>query len=337
RQPFHSAYPLARGLSEAPRITSWLQSSYYSFLKAAAADLTVYQYRRVYDGKKLAIDLSVDPGKNEVVVYVMRKGREGSLATLISDSSGKLTAVSDCDLKPAGFTREYVAYLYREDPNLPMRKALVDAFKIPSVNRKVPDYIVKAEEVISKRQRAMEAIKPTKTRLRKIIKDPVDAVEALQHEYALLRYRDGKPRYIQTADAGPCVVMTLYDAATNVGAIAHFDAGTDIGQTFHMFKRDVKATGGDLSNMEARLVGGFRGMSEGLILDLKDGLRDNGVKIVEEDVLAEPSPEGSVAITLDLMTGEIYDYSETYLGPDRAGRVEESLQQMDTPLKPVSR
>lgn len=146
-----------------------------------------------------------------------------------------------------------------------------------------------------------------------------DGVYVPQKGATVLRAGNGK-RYLQSAGAGPCVLVLLYDASAKTGALAHIDATTD---TPASVRAMVQALGAKSpSAVEARLIGGLSGISEDVFLDAIPVLDEMGVRIREVAIKSENKQRSFTktvdgkpvkylsfgdAIVMDVETGSVYD------------------------------
>lgn len=291
-----------------PVITPRLQEEFSRFL--SQWDLSQSQDHEISLENGLRIDIRIGTMyEDKIFVYVYKDGTEGALATLIADRPGKLIELTDAGLEVSKSNRETVALLYEKTPGLPMREALIEAFHIPRVTPELRAREARAKQERAAYQARLDTVQPMKTGDRRKIGDPVGAVEVFTQEYALTRPGEGRSRYIQTFGAGPCVILTLYDPTTKTGLVAHFPATTDVLKSFIILKNHLARHGVDIGKMEARIIGGQHGMSEELILSIRDGLASQTVSIVEQNILLEGWETSSVV--MDAETGEVYDYVET--------------------------
>ncbi|OGQ45858.1 MAG: hypothetical protein A3I05_08230 [Deltaproteobacteria bacterium RIFCSPLOWO2_02_FULL_44_10] len=144
---------------------------------------------------------------------------------------------------------------------------------------------------------------------RKSMIDQPGAIEVFTDEYSITRPGNGRSPFLQTAGAGPCLVLTLYEKKTKTGLMAHVSAMADVVMSFKAMDRELRAQGVNITNMEARIVGGKSGLNvDTYISELKNELFQRGIQLVEEDT----NRDGNItAVTLDTTTGELHNYRET--------------------------
>ncbi len=141
--------------------------------------------------------------------------------------------------------------------------------------------------------------------------DNPSAIEVFQHEYAITRATDRRP-ILQSFGAGPCVIVTLYDSVNKIGSIAHVDGTTDIYNSFDQTFAELNLLRRkNNSPIEARIMGGAKGLSEKIVYAIQDRLAEQGVSIVERDFLHYSINGGSASIQLDTKTGKVTNYNET--------------------------
>lgn len=137
--------------------------------------------------------------------------------------------------------------------------------------------------------------------------DHPNAIEVMQHEYAITQPTTQKP-VMQTAWISACIAVTLYDKETKTGVITHTDVGTNIEGSFEEIFSKLEKLGVKTSNLESRIIGGatYKVCKENIKI-IKGVLEKYHVKVVEEDTL------GNIirAIQIDTRTGEVMDYEET--------------------------
>ena len=300
---FLSGYPMT-GMKPPPRpvITPKLQTEFTKFI--FGFDLSKEQTTKIpVAGGKLRLEVSIRPSDNKIMVWIFANDKDGALATLTADGTGKLTSLTDAGLEVSNLTRETATLYYDQSPSLPMRDALIEAFHIPPVTADLREREASAHAAREAHEARLATIKPTQTRIREVTGDHPKSVEVLQHEFTITRPGNDRSPFLQTFGAGPCVVLTLYDKRTKTGLLAHLDATTDVAGSFGQMAANLARHGVDIGNMEARIIGGQTGQSEELILKLRDQLGDRNVRIVEQDIV-ESSYDVS-AVVLDTNTGEL--------------------------------
>ncbi len=158
-----------------------------------------------------------------------------------------------------------------------------------------------------------------------------------QHAYRLLDSRSTE-KTLATGGLGPCIAVALWDPQSKTAVMAHFDIHTDVRRSLAAILRDFKRTGGKTSGLQAHLVGGWSGFSEGLRNDLRRQLSRDKIGVREDTKLGE---YGRVCeCSLNAATGEFKYAEETrrQLGTkESALRNERSITatSVKTPLDPT--
>ncbi len=158
---------------------------------------------------------------------------------------------------------------------------------------------------------------------RNTIQDNADIPEIFMDQ-ALIAQAD-TTLLIQTAGALTCLVITLWDPVTKMGAIAHISAQISIAPSMDKIKREFEIRGVPAGRLQARIVGGLKGWSERMVNELKTFIKRSKIQLVENDTLFDAidlSPTGLMkknvskvkmnqAFTLSLQTGELFNHEET--------------------------
>ena len=110
--------------------------------------------------------------------------------------------------------------------------------------------------------------------------------------------------HIHTTGLAPCVGLTFYDPKNKVGLLAHTDATKDVERSFDRMLAEFKRAGGEISNLEARVIGGADAGSS--VARLLKGLEKHSLPVVELDVLTKTVR----SIGMDTETGEVYDLDD---------------------------
>jgi chemotaxis receptor (MCP) glutamine deamidase CheD len=240
-------------------------------------------------------------GKDGVIVKLKV---EGGKVTEISSAVPKeiLVAIFEIYGSPElPFTKEITKYL-----DLPR---LTDAIRVRETLRRL-EYEKKLDAVSKEEGRWL--INPETGMLertdlgRESMRDLPGANEVLQGEFGICKFEVSRTQYIQTFGATACVIVTLYDPVTKTGIVAHFDDTKDYMRSIGTMMFYLKKAGVDPKNLQARIIGGQRGLSEPIILRLYEALDLLNIPIVEKDILGRTSR----SIALDVETGSVYNYKE---------------------------
>ena len=100
-----------------------------------------------------------------------------------------------------------------------------------------------------------------------------------------------------------CVVVTLYDPKTKIGAVLHCTNGTDIREAFTRVLERIEFKRCDIGGLQARVIGGLDGRSEETVFAIYKTLDKYEIPIIEKDVLGWAKR----SVALGLSTGELYD------------------------------
>lgn len=147
--------------------------------------------------------------------------------------------------------------------------------------------------------------------------DPVP--DARMDEYIVARASDH--RVVRTFGVSTCVVLTLYDPAAQVGALAHVSAMADIPRSLAAVFADLRAAGAGNGALRAQLFGGwrtdpngmtlFRSTSPEMVKEIKAVLAKRSVPVAREETLTDPEHPGTVKpirnFAFDLLTGTVTD------------------------------
>lgn len=176
---------------------------------------------------------------------------------------------------------------------------------------------------------------------RPVAQDSAEIPEVDMDQYMLASAR--QTRAIETFGASTCVILSLFDATTQIGALAHISAGIDLERSLTLIFRDFKRLGIPSQRLTARLVGGWEQWSEGMVYGLNNRLAREGVQILERDVLAvAASRSGELLpgrgktvqnVILDLNSGRLFDYEENAPWRLRLSRPQQARD--DRNLSPV--
>lgn len=147
-----------------------------------------------------------------------------------------------------------------------------------------------------------------------------DGIDVGQGRAGATRGGVGLPRYLQSDGAGPCVILTLYEARTRSASMAHLDAGTGVRESVERMLARMGSPAG--AAVEARLIGGMEGLSGDVLAKAVLKLEKLGIPIVEVDVKLKGEPEVEIefpdgqrrrypkladSIILDTHDGAVYD------------------------------
>lgn len=138
-------------------------------------------------------------------------------------------------------------------------------------------------------------------------------------EYIVARADDAP--VVRTFGVSTCVVLTLYDPAARVGALAHISAEADIPHSLDAVFQALAAAGAPASSLRAQLFGGWRTSAGGplgfhstspeMVRQIKNALARRGVPVAREETLVDPlHPDGLKPVrnfSFDLRTGAVAD------------------------------
>ncbi len=120
-------------------------------------------------------------------------------------------------------------------------------------------------------------------------------------------------KYIKTEPLGACVGLTLWHSRLKIGIVAHFVITNNAAKGINSIFDEIKSTGTDPSEFEARLFGGGaadhgdnKPGSQRLIKDINEGLVREDVSLLELEVDLYGASARCVALKLE--NGEVYDY-----------------------------
>ncbi|MDP8253584.1 MAG: hypothetical protein P9X27_04195 [Candidatus Kaelpia aquatica] len=252
----------------------------------------------LYDNGIIRMEYYEDSYSGQELIYIEAEGVEYSMVTLkVDPTTQNVTKV--LALHP----RDTVTVKLSLASDMPLYDWLRDTLELPDVTDEMLATEDERQEERDELAAALAEIQPQTDRYRSPMNLPPNGsyVSVLQGS-AGVTSPDTEQPYLLTFGAGPCVIITLYDPTTGIGALAHLDAVTDVRGGINSMKYHMVNNGADGESIESRLVGGNRG-SEELILDIYTALEMHEIEIVERDILGY----GSRAIVLDTSTGEIYD------------------------------
>ena len=156
----------------------------------------------------------------------------------------------------------------------------------------------------------LEALK-SKPKRPELSGDMAGVVEVRQKEQAVTRATDSKP-ILATFGLAACVSLVGYEERDRVGFLTHYDASTDLGESFTdiliaLYKNGL--THNRPNRFDVRIVTGWGYDSDARIID-QLRTRVNGgtffsMRVVEEDTDYEPQGK---SIALDTRTGELFSY-----------------------------
>lgn len=140
---------------------------------------------------------------------------------------------------------------------------------------------------------------------------------------------------IESFGATTCVIVTIWDPATQTGMLAHVSAVIDGKTSLNEILMRMRSLGINPLRLQARLIGGWKGWSEGIVAGIEAGLKMNGVAVVSRDVLnphvpslhdlqngltldTKSSDRGAAikSLIFDLRTGQVLNYQETVAPPE---------------------
>lgn len=150
--------------------------------------------------------------------------------------------------------------------------------------------------------------------------DDSSIVEVRQAEYIITNFNQ-KP-FVQTYGLGPCIALIFHDLSTQMGALAHIDASTDVEKTMAQMITNFFSLGANMETTQVQLIGGwaesFPSMGSDIkytspitLKQIKKIIKRWDLKIIREETLTQDVP-GAVLfrnLTLDLKNGKVYDFT----------------------------
>jgi len=265
----------------------------------------------LYDNTDIVMDLMGEDFYRSDYIYVRVKGLDNPLLSIKISKDKEIIKIS------GNYPKETIAVLLEDVKDLPLYNEIKEALDLPEVTQYMK-YRVKRD--LQKRQNRKTSIEKFLDKTlpqwekykvqRKNMPLPFDYVMVLPRHVGYVM-RGSLSEKVLTIGAGPCVILTLYDKETGVGALTHLDAETDINKGVGDILYNLRQLGAKTGNLKARIIGGLEGQSEGLVYDIYVALRAYGIfyakssiSIVEADVLAR---SGSKAVILDAKDGKVYD------------------------------
>lgn len=128
---------------------------------------------------------------------------------------------------------------------------------------------------------------------------------------------------IQSYGATTCIILSLWDPKTKIGMVTHISANANTPESLTEIFAKFRHLGIQPQQLQARIVGGWKGWSEEILQDILRGLKRNSITIVERDVLRVAQSKDPLAliekitgpvvanVIFDLRDGQLYDYQET--------------------------
>ena len=163
--------------------------------------------------------------------------------------------------------------------------------------------------------------------------DSPNIPEVAMNEYLLSNA--ARTPLIESFGATTCVIVTIWDPATQAGILAHVSAAIDGKASLNEILTRMRSSGINPQRLQARLIGGWKGWSEGIVAGIEAGLKMNGVAVVARDVLNPNVPNlhdlqngltldtksnarGAAIKNLifDLRSGQVISYHETVAPPE---------------------
>ncbi len=117
----------------------------------------------------------------------------------------------------------------------------------------------------------------------------------------------------QTSGAGPCVVVTLWDAKTKSGLLVHMHAksAAEVAFDFDRMLTEFEVRGIALTDLEVGMVGGWKGLSDDLVWNIRNRLLAAEIPAANfKYVNTLQRNEGNVDVELDLRNGSVSIYTE---------------------------
>jgi chemotaxis receptor (MCP) glutamine deamidase CheD len=144
---------------------------------------------------------------------------------------------------------------------------------------------------------------------RKSVQDNSAGILVFQQEYGVACGKDEEP-ILETIGAGPCIIVALYDSASQVGGLMHLSSMTVHGPRFEWLRSMIGSMyragyqDNKRDSVQVHIIGGYEGMSDSLYSHIKEGLSMFGFnKIIETDY----GDLDAESVSFDTRTGEIYD------------------------------
>ena len=165
------------------------------------------------------------------------------------------------------------------------------------------------------------------------VSDSPTIPEVAMNEYLLSNA--ARTPAIESFGATTCVIVTIWDSATQTGVLAHVSAAIDGKAALNEILLRMRSSGINPQRLQARLIGGWKGWSEGIVAGIEAGLKMNGVTVIARDVLnpnvpslhdiqngltldTKSSTRGAAIKNLifDLRSGQVFNYQETVAPPE---------------------
>jgi len=141
------------------------------------------------------------------------------------------------------------------------------------------------------------------------ISDRVDMVLVWMQEFGTTSGND-ESHILKTIGVSTCIAVTLYDSRSKVGSMVHISAATDtanLREAFRSMLNSMRKAGyqeASKGEVEVRILGGWQGTSDGLLMGIKNCLSSLGLSNVVEQEYTDIEGE---CIALDTQTGELFD------------------------------
>ncbi len=264
-------------------------------------EITNSDTKILYDNTNIVMDLMEEDFYLSDYIYVEVVGLDDPLLAIKISKDKEIIKIG------GNYPRETIAVLLEDVKDLPLYNEIKEALDLPEVTNYMKHRVKEdLQKKQMKKRSTREFLDKTLPQLEK--RNVPRTGRLLPSDYVMVSQRHvgyamrgSSLEKVLTFGAGPCVILTLYDRETGVGALTHLDAGSEVTEGVRGILRQIEAKP---ENIEARIIGGLEGQSEELVYDIYIALERANVSIVEADVLAR---DGSKAVILDAKDGRVYD------------------------------
>jgi len=149
------------------------------------------------------------------------------------------------------------------------------------------------------------------TNTREYIQEPATGILIDAYEFAITSA--SSERFIKTGGVCDCIVLTLYSPSKKTGVMAHVPRRVlpddpSLATSMQRIMQELSRYGIDANNndLQARLVGGWPGLSAGLYEQLGQQMKQYGLAVVENSTMV-PAVQHLV---FDTSNGLLYDVPE---------------------------
>jgi len=243
---------------------------------------------------------------DKIYIYVHDSKNDRALVTIEVDKKGNIESITDAGSKLLGLSSSDLTRILDRGEH-PLSKQLAKTITSLAIRSSVAlGDLSRINPLLYAVPQSTKSLVPLKRGLL-LERDVPAGIEILQKEYGIKQFNEKENNsYLVTMGIGPCVVLTLYDADRQSGAMAHFDASINVNAGIKTILDALAEIGSQPRALKARIVGGQTGESERLILRIQNKLNEEKISIVEqEDVLGHKVR----AIAMDLKTGVLYNFA----------------------------